>query len=173
METLGSVAREAVLDESRFQAWLEPLLHRAYVLSYHILQDRQAAEDAVQEATLAAWRRWHQRRAGSPDAWFLKIAVNKARDLRRRRWFHVLRLAEPPDRSEVTPAEDLDDRPELIMALGRLSRNDRVALILLHVMDLSHGEAAQILGLSERGLRSRERRALGRIRPHLEVSDER
>lgn len=59
------------------------------------------------------------------------------------------------------------------MALGRLSRNDRVALILLHVMDLSHGEAARILGLSERGLRSRERRALGRIRPHLEVSDER
>ncbi len=172
MERLSSVAPEPILDESRFQALVEPLLHRAYALSYNILQDRQAAEDAVQEATLAAWQRWHQRRAETADAWFLKIAVNKARDVRRRRWFHVLRLADPPSRSELSPAEDLDARPALIRALRRLSRNDRAALILLHVMDLSHGEAARILGLTERGLRSRERRALERIRPHLEVNDE-
>ena len=58
----------------------------AYRLARAILLDDAEAEDAVQEASLAAWRRRDSLRDPARfDAWFDRILVNQCRDQLRRR----------------------------------------------------------------------------------------
>jgi RNA polymerase sigma-70 factor, ECF subfamily len=167
----GPAARDMELDEARFERLVQPLMDRAYQVAYQVLGDREAARDAVQEAAIAAWQRLGQLRGSSPDGWFLKIALNKARAIRRRRWFRVVRSATLAGRETDGwgGADDaIADRLDLVSVLRRLPATDRITLLLLHAMDMPHAEAARVLGLSERGVRSRERRALQRIRPYLD-----
>ena len=44
-------------DDAAFERLLEPLLNQAYRLAAGLLQDHQAAEDAVQDAAFKAWRK--------------------------------------------------------------------------------------------------------------------
>jgi RNA polymerase sigma-70 factor, ECF subfamily len=164
----GPAAGEVATDEAGFEHLVEPLMHRAYQIAFQVLGDREAAQDAAQEAAVTAWQKLGQLRAADPTGWFLRIALNKARAARRRRWFSVIRSASLPDAGSSDPTESVADRLDLVAVLRRLSATDRITLILLHAMDIPHAQAATVLGLTERGVRSRERRALGRIRPYLE-----
>ena len=159
------------MDELQFENRIQPLMERAYQVAYQVLGDREAARDAAQEAAMAAWQRRGQLRGPSLTSWFLKITLNKARAIRRRRWFSVIRstsLAEARRGEAGDPLDGVADRLDLVVVLRRMPAADRITLLLLHALDLPHAEAAHILGLSERGVRSRERRALLRIRPLLE-----
>src|SRR5437762_12520532 len=74
-------------DEAAFTALLRPLLEPAYRLAAGMLQDRQLAEDAVQEAAVKAWRKINQLREGTEmQPWFLGIVANECRTTRRGRW---------------------------------------------------------------------------------------
>src|ERR1700687_5544216 len=82
---------------------LEPLLQQAYRLAFVMLHDHHAAEDAVQEAALKAWRKVSQLREGSDmRPWFLAIVANQCRSTRRTRWWSVLRGEAPEIAAGVT-----------------------------------------------------------------------
>jgi len=167
----GSATGDVTLDELQFENLIQPLMDRAYQVAYQVLGDREAAQDAAQEAAITAWQRRGQLRGPSLTSWFLKITLNKARAIRRRRWFTVIRSTSLAEKGRELPRDPLDqvaDRVDLVVVLRRMSAADRITLLLIHAMDVPHAEAAHILGLSERGVRSRERRALRRIRPYLE-----
>ena len=167
----GSASADVTLDELQFGNLIQPLMGRAYQVAYQVLGDRDAAQDAAQEAAITAWQRRSQLRGPSLTSWFLKITLNKARAIRRRRWFTVIRSTSMAERGRDLagdPLEGVADRLDLVVILSRMPAADRITLLLLHAMDVPHAEAAHILGLSERGVRSRERRALRRIRPYLE-----
>src|SRR5260370_1782659 len=80
-------------DEAAFTSLLRPLLEPAYRLAAGMLQDRQLAEDAVQEASVKAWRKIFQLRAGTEmRPWFLGIVANECRTTRRGRCRMVLKI---------------------------------------------------------------------------------
>src|SRR6202165_5320397 len=80
-------------DEAAFTSLLRPLLEPAYRLAAGMLQDRQLAEDAVQEAAVKAWRKLDQLREGTEmRPWFLGIVANECRTTRRGRWWGVLKI---------------------------------------------------------------------------------
>src|SRR5256886_13510920 len=83
-------------DKDSFSELIEPLLDPAYRLAAVMLGDRSAAEDAVQEASIKAWRKLRQLRGevGSLRSWFLSIVANECRMARRQRWWAVVKLAE-------------------------------------------------------------------------------
>ncbi len=92
--TLVQAAKEG--DEAAFELLLEPLLDQGYRLACGFLHDHQAAEDAVQEAAIKAWRKLDRLRDGSEmRPWFLGIVANECRSTRRSRWWTVLRLDQP------------------------------------------------------------------------------
>ena len=63
-------------DEA-FKALIGPRLDRAYGLAWHLLGHAADAEDACQEALLAAWSAWPRLRDRDRfDAWFDRILVN-------------------------------------------------------------------------------------------------
>ena len=161
----GSVAG----DPESFSRLIEPLLDPAYRLAAVMLNDRPAAEDAVQEAAIKAWRKVKQLRgdAGALRPWFLSIVANECRMARRTRWWSVVRM---PDVA-TTPAEEREVHTDLHRALLRLSPDDRLPLVLHFYLDLPLGELARTLGTSTSAAKSRVYRAAKRLRADLTMEE--
>src|ERR1700676_623020 len=99
------VSRAQTGDEQAFTALLRPLIAYAYRLAGAMLHDPHAAEDVVQEASLKAWRKLNQVKPGAEvKPWFLGIVANECREVRRGRWWSVLKVAD----SELPPAAGSD-----------------------------------------------------------------
>jgi RNA polymerase sigma-70 factor (ECF subfamily) len=138
-----------------------------------MLHDREAAEDAVQEAALLAWRKLGNLRPGSEmRPWFLAIVANQCRTTARGRWWTVLRIE-----GRTWPAPGFEDRivrgADLRSALRKLAPEHREALVLRYFLDLPVEEVAAIAGVPTGTVKSRINRALAAMRPHFEPAEAR
>lgn len=160
-------------DEVAFTSSLEPLLPIAFRLANGMLRNRDDAQDAVQEAAAKAWRKRSSFRAGSdPKPWFLAIVANECKMHRRKReWLPLDRptLGEPTEAPVTLETDEVD---QLRAALARLDRKTRLVLVLRFYLDLSHEEVGSTLGISTGAARVRVHRALERLRPEFQVSEE-
>ena len=157
-------------DANSFASLLDPLLDPAYRLAAVMLGDRGAAEDAVQEASIKAWRKLRQLRgdAGSLRSWFLSIVANECRMTRRQRWWGVLKMAE----IEKAPNAEVETAPsDLHRALLRLSPEERLPLVLHFYLDLPLEEVARTLRISPSAAKSRIYRAARRLRSDLTMEE--
>src|SRR5215472_6150548 len=127
-----------------FEVVLGELIPHGHRLACGMLHDPAAAEDAVQEAALKAWRKQSRLQPGTdPLPWFLAIVANECRSMRRRRWWSVLRM----DGWEPVVVTDEDvavRRADLRRAMSRLSRQDRLVVVLFFYLDLPLEEVARI-----------------------------
>ena len=164
-EQLLAAARRG--DQACFARLIEPHIALGYRLAATILNDTGQAEDAVQEATLRAWRSIGQLRSSAQArGWFLSIVANRSRTMRSTRWWSVLRL--PEMRSALaSPADTVDRREDLIQALDRLNPDERAAVFLRFYEDMNSGEVGEALGITANAARSRIHRALKRLRVDL------
>ncbi|MGF7148418.1 RNA polymerase sigma-70 factor (ECF subfamily) [Sphingomonas zeicaulis] len=153
-------------------------LHR---LVARLIDDEDEAVDIVQEAFIAAHAALPRFDPARPmRAWLARIAVNKARDWRRRRIVRRLISAVLPDDAieipDDVPAIDnaVGDRAELARvntAIGRLPGNLRETLVLRAIEGLSQAEAAEALGVSEKTVETRLYRARQRLKADLDRVD--
>src|SRR4029077_4808725 len=140
--TLLDAAKDG--DDGAFEILLEPLLEPGYRLAGGMLQDHQAAQDAVQEAALKAWRKLRQLREGSEmRPWFLGIVANECRSVRRSRWSSVVKVVEPARADSVSP-DAVVSGIELRNALRALDEKKRLALVLHWYFHLPPGEGGGI-----------------------------
>jgi RNA polymerase sigma-70 factor, ECF subfamily len=165
------MARATEGDAGAFAALIEPLLNPAYRLAAVMLADRSAAEDAVQEASIKAWRKLRQLRGdvGSLRSWFLSIVANECRMARRQRWWSVVRLADPQVPASSDPSQETSS--DLQRALLKLSPEERLPLVLHFYLDLPLDEVARTLGLSPSAAKSRIYRAARRLRSDLTLEE--
>jgi len=163
------IARARAGDKAAFENLLRPVILPAARFAYGMLHDRAAAEDAVQEAAVKAWRRLGNLHEGADFApWFYGIVANQSRSMRRARWWSVLAV-DRVDRPARSASSDLVDTGEdLRHALMRLPAEQRAALLLHFYLDLSLDDTARSLGISLAGVKSRINRGLKRMRPALE-----
>lgn len=160
------LARAKAGDGRAFEELLAPMVDAAFRLAMTMLKDRAAAEDAVQESALKAWRHLDRFRAsGSIRAWFLAIVANECRSVRRTRWWSVQRLAEVMQRAGRD--DRWADHLDLDAALDRLPRHHLEVLSLYYHLDLPIDEVARVLGCSEGAARQRIHRALVALRPAM------
>jgi RNA polymerase sigma-70 factor (ECF subfamily) len=160
------LARAKAGEGRAFEELLAPMVDPAFRLAMTMLKDRSAAEDAVQEAALKAWRHLDKFRSdGSMRPWFLAIVANECRSARRLRWWSVQRFAEIVQK----PARDdrWADRMDLDAALDRLPRHHLEVLSLYYHLDLPIDEVARVLGCTEAAARQRIHRALAALRPGM------
>jgi RNA polymerase sigma-70 factor (ECF subfamily) len=153
-------------DGRAFEELLTPVLGPAFRLAMTMLKEREAAEDAVQEAALKAWRKLGGFREGSElRPWFLAIVANECRSVRRTRWWGVIRIGELPTRS--TSEDRSAERLDLDAALDRLPQHQLLALSLYYHLDLPIEEVARVIGCSPGAARVRIHRALAVLRPGM------
>jgi RNA polymerase sigma factor (sigma-70 family) len=167
VDTRGAIARRLELE-----------VDQSFSLARAILGEDGEAEDAVQDACLAAWQRASSLR--DPErfgAWFGRILVNGCRDrLRRRQRQQVRAIALQAqwqgEAGGLDPALRLggSDR-DLDAAFDRLDPDHRIVLVLRFWQDLSLDEIADRLGVPQGTVKSRLHYALRALRTDLEATD--
>jgi RNA polymerase sigma-70 factor (ECF subfamily) len=158
-------------DEAAFTSLLRPLLEPAYRLASGMLQDRQLAEDAVQEAAVNAWRKLHQLKEGTEmRPWFFGIVANECRTARRSRWWGVLKMdADRP--SAAAPDEEAVRGVDLRSALKRLRPQQRLVVVLYFYLDLPLEEIATITSASLASVRQRLYRGIRELKADYTISE--
>lgn len=140
-----------------------------YRLVYSLLQNRQDAEEVLQDSFEYAFRRldaYDEKRA-SFKTWLYRIAVSRSRNKRRRRWLPVVSLTQDhgqqiADRARPQPEEGLalsEQQRAVWQALQSLSPRLRETTILRYYEELSYVEIGQILGIPAKTAQSRMRLA--------------
>jgi RNA polymerase sigma-70 factor, ECF subfamily len=148
--------------------WIEP----GYRLAVTMLRDPHEARDAVQEATVKAWRSLGRLRdSRQARSWFLAIVANQCRSTMRRGWWGVLRFASSNDVG-AGPEESAVQSMDIDNAMKRLSPEDRAILLLHYFLDLPVEEVARVLKISYGAAKTRIYRAAHRLRPDLELMEE-
>jgi len=139
------------------------------------LRDREVAADCTQEVFLSAWRsrdRFDASR-GSLAGWLMGIARFKVLDAHRaapRVPSPTADLAEqrPADATDSAHPDQLADQLLVAHALDELAPRARQVVELAFYSDLTQTEIAERLGLPLGTVKSDMRRALQRLRSHLE-----
>ena len=162
------VSRAKAGDRSAFDDLVGPHVDQAFRLAFGMLHDREAAEDAVQEATVRSWRKLGNLKPGTEmRPWYLAIVANQCRTVARSRWWSVIRL----DRITQAPGSGFEDRivrgAEVRAALRKLALDQREALVLRYYLDLPVEEVASITGVPVGTVKSRINRGLAAMRPHI------
>ncbi|MCS7224872.1 MAG: sigma-70 family RNA polymerase sigma factor [Armatimonadetes bacterium] len=155
-------------------------------LAYRLTNDRDEADDLTQEVFLHAGRAYDQFRGEAQVfTWLFRITHNlwknrlkKLQREREHRW-EILEDAEA-DEDDPEPLfwEDTTLSPERILeakekeeaiqkAIMELPEDQRFALILYHIEDLSYQEIAHVLGCSVEAVKSRLFRARTALRRKL------
>jgi RNA polymerase sigma-70 factor, ECF subfamily len=132
--------------------------------------DAAHAEDAVQEAFIAAERRWSRvSTLDDPAGWVRRVALNRLANGRRnrRRRAEILASVRPPDPTTLD-ALDLD----LLDALRALPDRQRLTLCLHHLGGYPVAEIAAMLGVADGTVKSNLHDARSALRRRLEVPDD-
>lgn len=138
-------------------------------LCLHLLPDRAAAEDAVQDTFLRLWERADRWRPGGAriETWLYRVASNACLDRHRRSRRHEAstEIDERPDDGPSASARLADDdRRRLVNdAMRALPDRQRIAMTLCHFQELSNAEIAETMAISIEAVESllaRGRRAM-------------
>jgi len=135
------------------------------------VDDRNAAEDLVQEAFIRLARNAHRIDDRAKAAAYLRsIVLNLARD-HNRRGLVSLRHHLPTD-DRVASTEDVivvrDDQREVLEALRELPHRQRDCVVLRYWAELGIADIASTLGISENSVKTHLKRALARLESELE-----
>jgi RNA polymerase sigma-70 factor, ECF subfamily len=182
------IARSKQGDLAAFNALVEQYQRTLYNLCLRMLGSSEAAEDAAQDAFIAAFRAIDRFRGGVEASgrslgfrsWLFRIGVNACYDeLRRRRSRPALSLDEP--RGEGGRPPDIADRGPILDevvqtaelgsliqdGLSSLPSEQRLAVVLCDVQGMDYAEIAQVMGTSLGTVKSRINRARSRLRAFL------
>jgi len=152
-------------DAGQFDEFYRATSGRLLRYAYAVTGDLGDAQDAVQEAYTRAWRDWRKvERHPAPEAWVRLTVARLATDRFRRNagWRKAVARSGPPP-SVAPPSEDT---VLLTAALRQLPANQRQALALHYLFDLSVAQIADEAGVPAGTVKSwlsRGRTALAEI----------
>ena len=131
------------------------------------LHDAALAQDAVQETFLKAFRKLDGfREQASERTWLIRIAVNTCRDMCRNAWFrHVDRRVEAD--ALPTPADFSFPDNTVLRTVMALPPRYREVVLLRYYQNMKQKEVAAVLGISERAVRQRLKKANQILREEL------
>jgi len=170
-------------DISAFEQLVKRYDRNVFRIAQHITQNREDAEDVVQDAFLKAYENLAQFQENSKFyTWLVRIAVNESlMKLRRRRTDKTVSLDQEIETEEDTMPREVADwspNPEQLYKQGELKdiltktinglpASFRTVFVLRDVEGLSTEETAEALGLSIPAVKSRLLRARLQLRERL------
>lgn len=135
-----------------------------------LVDDLATAEDVVQDAFAATYRRWASIRTPDAALPYLRAAViNHARKrLRDRQHGARVTALDPVDHADPDSATDaLERRHVVLAALRLLPPRQRQVLVLRYYLDLPESQIADQLGLTRGAVHKHATRAAESMRTHL------
>jgi RNA polymerase sigma-70 factor, ECF subfamily len=169
-------------DVSAFETLVGRYERKIFRLTQNITQNREDAEDAMQEAFLKSFEHLDNFQGNSRFyTWLVRIAVNQALMKLRKRRPNVVSLDQELDTGEDMMPREVEDwgpSPEerygqtelgdiLGKVIGDLDPQFRIVFQLRDIEELSTEETAEALGLSVPAVKSRLLRARLKLREKL------
>jgi RNA polymerase sigma-70 factor (ECF subfamily) len=160
-------------DHQAFALIVSAHQDRLNALVYHIVQDRGATQDVVQDALLRAYRALPQFRGDAAlGTWLYRIAYSAAMDHLRRRGRRPELVCEDPMPIETAAAcddcaEHTGLRDAIAQGLTALPVDQRLTLLLVDREDLTYRDVAAIMDVSPGTVCSRLQRARKKLRAAL------
>jgi RNA polymerase sigma-70 factor (ECF subfamily) len=142
---ISAATRGAMMDEETFDAFYQTSFRRLVGQIYAMCGNLTEAQDCVQEAFVRAWdKRRTLDTDQSPEAWVRTAAYRLAVS----RWRKARKALLPPDRAHapLAPPEPDITRVALARALQTLPTEQRRAIVLHHLCDLSVADVAHEVG---------------------------
>ena len=177
------VERVRAGDVAAYDTLVRKYERQIFRIAQHITQNREDAEDVMQDAFLKAYEKLDQFQGNSKFyTWLVRIAVNESlMRLRKRRTGKVVSMDEEVTTDEGSVPRDFADwapNPEqnysqaelaeiLRKTIQGLPQGFRVVFVLRDVEGLSTEETAETLGLSVPAVKSRLLRARLQLRERL------
>lgn len=148
---------------------------RVFSLIYHILDDRTAAEEVLQDTFYRLWDRsqLYQPGKGQLISWLLTVARNLALDHKRKESRRAIpnvfaRVADETNDldalPEVASLDDPDMSRTIRQVMAQLPPEQRMAIELAYFEGLTHQELSQRLGESLGTVKTRIRLGLSKLR---------
>ena len=157
-------------------------------IALRLLNDEDAASDAVQEALISAFRRFSTFRGDSLKSWLARVVVNACYDeLRRKQRQHSVPLEQfnaegdeietsywlvDPQADPEVQFESSEIQTAIQHSLDKLPSVYRLMLVLVDIEGLSYEEAAMAAGIPVGTVKSRLARARLQMQKSLQASAE-
>jgi len=145
-----------------------------FAIAYGILQNREEAEDVVQDSLVKAWKlRWRVRDPEKFPTWLSMVTRHRAHDVFRKRRPDFTHETIETTEANTPEASAMDQ--QLHSALATLPALHRAALALRYFEEMNYQSIENTLGLTNGALRGILGRALAsmrkRLRPALASTD--
>jgi RNA polymerase sigma-70 factor (ECF subfamily) len=160
-------------DHDAFSELARLGVDRMYAIARLILRDNARAEDATQEALVAAWRKIRSLRDPDRfDAWLRRILLNECyREARREqeRFRHEAHVESIEVAYSTDAVSALADRDQLERGFARLKPEQRALIVMHFYLGLPMAETADALGIPEGTVKSRLHRTTAILRASLDA----
>lgn len=170
-------------EETAYVALYNQYAGMIYRLCYSLLQNKEDAEEVLQDSFEYAFRRLAKYDANKSafKSWLYQIAASRCRNKRRRKWLPTFSLSQitgqdVTDTDSLTPAEqmNLTEQQQVVwQAIQNLSDKLRETAVLRYYEGFSYVEIGRILGIPTKTAESRMRLAHQALRQTLAEQIER
>ena len=169
-------------DEPAFRWLVDNLSHRLHHTVLNIVQDRDDAEDVLQETFIQVHASIGSFRGESKlSTWVQKIAFRKALEKLRKRkirqrlhaiipWWmpEEKRSVDVVDMNPDIVAENKEKAAALFGAIAQLPEKQQLAFTLIRIQGMKYEEATEIMGLGVKAIESLLSRAKENLKKNLE-----
>lgn len=162
-------------DHRAFAELVERHTERFYRLAYRYVQNKETAEDIVQDAFLRLWENpssWRPDRSSKFTTWFYRIVVNLCLDWQKKKRPLPLNEAMPLVDERESADEmmiRIQEQKLLEKEIAALPDRQRTALNLCFDEGLTNQQAAEVMGLNLKALQSLIMRAKTTLRQRLKA----
>ena len=174
MNEILLISRARTGDREAFSALVEQYRDNVYRLAYRMCGNEYDADEAAQEAFVAAWRALPNFRGDAKfSTWLYRLTTNAAIDVMRREKRRqtigdgeMIEVADESDSPQET-VERTEQQEAVQKALATLSDEYREVLLLRYMEELDYAEIAEVLKLPSGTVKSRINRAKAALKTAL------
>lgn len=180
-QTLTLISRCLSGEDSAYVALYNEYSGMIYRLNFGLLQNKEDAEEVLQDAFDYAFRKLASYDANKSafKTWLYRIAISRCRNKRRRKWLPTFSLSqlttqEVTDHDTPSPDEVLhmsEQQRTVWEALNQLSPKLRETAVLRYYDGFTYGEIGDVLDIPAKTAESRMRLAHNALRELLSNED--
>ncbi len=143
-----------------------------FSLGYNFFKDFSYADDLTQEVFLRLYRDMKKgKEIGNVRAWLYKVAIRKCLDIKKSFWYKLFLKKEERDMEISYKLEEKEVFSVLRNSIEKLSKKQRMAVILRFLKEMEIKEISNFMGISESSVKTHLKRGIKNLKNYMEAKN--